>query len=216
MNLNGWIGQMLNHIYSLPWWVGLLLGLFITPVGMFLVGGICEHRILPIGKVQSIAFLPGDIFLCITFAASIYGTKFLPAQGWWQNSLWPTSVFAIAILHVVLERLWFDAPYYRDFPGATPDSPTKWWHDIMAYVVYFTMIIVVAVPVFLNIPWTSDHIILRIAIIAPLICFSVCLVYDAIHPPVYPPSTEGRRPDLMHPDNWKKWILDLFRSSGRS
>jgi hypothetical protein len=108
------------------------------------------------------------------------------------------------LIHVVAERLWLDAPNYAKIPGATANSPTKWWHDAVVYGGYFTMIIVIVVPVFGWMSWLSlEANFIRVIIAIVLATWVRGLIYDAQHPQVEPPRTDGRRPDLMHPVDWR-------------
>jgi hypothetical protein len=202
MGLTG-VGRPLDKIYTLPWLAALLVGWAITPSMMFVIGWILESRTLPIGTVQSMAFWPGDWCLGIALGLAVYGLRYLPIHGWWQSTWWPWTVLAIALVYVVSRRL-LDAPNYTEALGATANSPTKLYHDIVACGGYFTVIVVIVVPVLGCMSLTSlGANVLRLALVVFLALYICGAVYDATHPQVEPPSVDGRRPDIMHPADWR-------------
>jgi hypothetical protein len=176
----------------------------ITPGAMFVIGWVFESRTLPFGDVQSKAFLPGDLCLGVVLGMAVRGQRYLPEHGWWQGTWWPILVVVVAVAFVVSRRLWWDAPNYAKIPGATASSPTKWYHDIMVQGVHLTIIVVITVPVLFCMAWTSAVAnVDRLVLVMWLAFYVRFVVYDARHEQVEPPSVDGRRPDLMHPSDWR-------------
>lgn len=193
MGLTGPIGVALDAICELPPFAVVLLGWLLTPGMMFLIGIVCEKRILPIWNGQSRAFMPGDLFLGPTLGLAVAQVPLLPKAGWWQSWLWPYAIVVLSIIAIMFQRLVGDAPAYAKVEGATANSPTKWYHDLMLYGVLGISMAVIALPVLVMAPWNTWQ---KYAMLATFAVWASCLVYDGIHP-------ERMVRQWMHPASWR-------------
>lgn len=191
MGLQGWLGYAYDVFYDLPPVAVAAIGLILTPVTMFIIGILAEKRILPIGKGQSRAFIPGDFCLGPIMGLAVAQIPLLPKSGFWQSWFWPVAVVVVAIVAIVFQRLVGDAPNYKVSEGATANSPTKWYHDIVLYGILGSTMAVVAIPVLVSTANTW----LKFAMVALLFVWLIGLIYDSIRP-------EHMRRRVMHPSNW--------------
>ena len=194
LGLTGPIGVFFDVIYSLPPLTVMVIGLILTPIMMFLIGIIFEKRILPIGKGQSWAFWPGDLALGPILALIVSQISLLPHRGWWRGWLWLTLVIIGAVAAIVFMRVIGDAPAYRGSEGATANSPTKWYHDIVLYGIFGTLIVVPGIPVLIATPWANNP--NKYYMLLGLFVWAFGLAYDGLHP-------EHMNRALMHPSNWR-------------
>lgn len=194
MNLSGFLGDILNSIYSTGWLSCLLIGWIFTPIMMFIIGIVSEHRILPFWRGQSRAFIPGDFLLGTALAAAVYQIPSLPADGWWIEEWYPIAVAIFAFLGFLTMRLVIDAPGYDKVPGASKNCPTKWFHDIAGYFVYGTIVVTVVVPTIFNTPFSWANVIEIIS----LAIWGLGLVADTV-------NSRQMNPAKMHPSYWASW-----------
>lgn len=194
MNLSGFLGDAIDAVYSTGWLSCLLIGWITMPGMMFVVAGISERRIMPFWRGQSRAFIPGDLMLGVAFAASVYQIRLLPNDGWWSNGWYPVAVAVIAALLFMVMRLFIDAPGYDKAPGASKDCPTKWFHDIVGYLIYGTVLGVVAIPTLFSTPFSWA----KVAEIVGLVVWVCGLIVDMV-------DSQQMIPAMMHPSDWANW-----------
>lgn len=128
------------------------------PGTMFLVGIIFESRLLPLGKLQSRAFFPGDLTLApamLAFLRMYEATGVLMLAG---NKAWWWCVVAIMLPIAFFLRRGDCGNYQECFSGEQNKvkrkgqwqrliwSPTKVWHDLCGYFLIPTLLVGLGVP----------------------------------------------------------------------
>lgn len=215
------LGWLYDTLYALPPLQVLLVAWLITPGMMFIIGLVCEHRILPVNKYQSAAFIPGDLFLGLALMVESILIRFLPDTGWWQLVPYSIVVDVIMLALFLYMRLKGDAPNYADIDGATAYSPTKWYHDFGLYFIYGTILVKPLIPVLF---WASGTgtLALKVALVLLVVAYVITDVMDAkecTRINELRTMTEAgaiddswrRKEGLMdaakmHPDDWSDWI----------
>ena len=179
-------------------WTAVVLWSF-WPGAMLLAGPIFESRIVPIGKHQSKAFMPGDLTLSIMFVSllNIHERTYQDKNWWGYSPILYTGVFAIMALVALILRA-NDVANYPNKRSAM--SPTKIMHDVVGY--YFIPAVLAA----LGLPQLIDCIICGdiaqnltswLVFGTALFLYTACVIYDAIRPA----TAEDIK--LRHPPNWK-------------
>ncbi|MDO4742161.1 MAG: hypothetical protein Q4A79_02190 [Candidatus Saccharibacteria bacterium] len=160
----------------------IILGWFIWPGGFFLVAGIFESRCPPIVKNQSRAFMPGDFALAVMVLAA-------RATEMRTDHILVSGVLTV----VILSFFWiFRKGDIKNYKKRAAHSPTKITHDIVGYGV-FPAIIAWNIPNLFSLPTKN-----RVAFIAALGFYLVCVAMDAKAGAVPPEIIE-----LRHPEDWK-------------
>lgn len=140
LGLPSWLDPVFNN----GWVVALAWALLLTPMGVILMALIFEKRLPPILKNAFRSFLPGDVCLGITLAASVATlmVSALPNIGW-QRSAWFNVMawFAAACVFAIGRMI--------DRGGYTKKqllSPSKLYHDVVLYLGYGWLMFRVVVP----------------------------------------------------------------------
>ena len=128
------------------------------PGTMFLVGIIFESRLLPLGKPQSRAFIPGDFTLApamLAFLRMYEATGVLILAG---KKAWWWGVAGVMLLIAFFLRRGDCRNYKECFSDEQDEakrerqwrrliwSPTKVWHDLCGYFLIPTLLVGLGVP----------------------------------------------------------------------
>ena len=141
------ISSLVNFIRETPSNIALLILIswLIWPGMMFLVGWIGESRLIPVGKHQSTAFMPGDLTLGImTVELLCLHERTCNDPNWWGYDpafwLFITITVAMIVLIFVIEA------DQENYPPRASLSPTKITHDVVGYWLIPTLLIGLGLP----------------------------------------------------------------------
>ena len=167
--------MLAEMIASNRFWTALLAAWFLTPVLFILVAFVFESRVPPLWKFQSRAFMPGDIFLGVTFACGWYLYADVTEGSIWRSPVFVVACLVASSLVYLAARCWFDAPRYEGIGDAY--SPTKYYHDVVLYIGYGGGLFIVCLPALMSPAW-SNITTLMVGSLAVWVCG---LVYDGLH-----------------------------------
>ena len=169
----------------------LILGLFLSPGMVFILGWTLESRTVPIWKYQSKAFIPGDLGIALTFAAMATGARdaTFPARFPISATAWPwaVAVFAVAVIVIMRHR------ERRFYHWKSHWSATKLWHDVAGYGVLVGFL-VYFLPFFL----TTTRVELRIMASAGVFIWICGALADSFTDPEKAKELAEKR----HPSDW--------------
>ncbi len=211
----GVVTDLLNWMVANPW---LGTSLLIVAGPFFMVcatGWLFESRIVSLWRGQSLSFFPGEVILCVTMGAILFGagrveldvledglvTDFLR---WWQGNGALVAMTLSAVLLWVMRKI-YDAPAYNMTPGATANSVTKLAHDICGYLWYPFVIIALGVPVVTYACATGDLTCIIVSVII-VVSFGCWFGLDALFDAKY----RGCDLRVMHPDDTNTWYRQLL------
>lgn len=122
----------------------LLAFWLIWPGLMFIVGFIGESRLVPVGRHQSKAFMPGDLMLGIMVLALISLYAYKPeAPDWWGFlGAWWIAIAVVMALLALLAR----AHDVTSYPTRAGNSPTKILHDVIGYFLIPMILVGMGIP----------------------------------------------------------------------
>lgn len=163
---------------------------------MLLIGIVFESRLVPMLKLQSRAFFPGDIALGVMFLALWreyyeYNAHF-PGY-WWAVSI-PLTM-GLCIFNVWLLKK--DRAYY---PKRAANSPTKLWHDIAGFFVIEIVIVNSALLLLIEVIRGSQSFgstIDPIMFVIALVFYESCDIWDFTHP------ATRNQVNARHTADWK-------------
>jgi hypothetical protein len=158
-------------------WTTLIFAWLTSTIPMYALGRFMEHRWLPGWAHQSWAFLFGDaIFLPLALAATALAWRQLPTKSWHRSWWW----LAISIIVGVA----ISAKFHHDEAGVYPplqlQSPTKLFHDLVAYPVFVAALWATAWPVVTSHLWKSRWV-LPALIVFGLLMWGACSWGDTLH-----------------------------------
>jgi hypothetical protein len=141
-----------------------------------LAAWIGESRLIRYRPPASKAAFPGLLGVVLVYIGALLGLRDMPADGWWQSPWLVVGGAAVGIVFFCLRRfshgMLADAPNYRDLPGATANSPTKWVFDVQQYIFDTFFVITLVVPVFIAGSWLIRAIILAGGVVL-LVCYAI-------------------------------------------
>lgn len=168
-----------------------------------------EARVVSLFHGQSRSFFPGEVILCLTMIALVYGAgRIAPSSDeflvWWSSN---GAILSLAMASVLLwlMRKIYDAPIYNVTPGATANSASKIAHDICGYLWYPFVIVSLFVPLVYYTMISGDPICVVIVAIV-VVTFGCWLGLDA----VFDASRKGWDLRIMHPDDANTWYRRLL------
>lgn len=211
----GVVTDLLNWMVASPWLGTSLLVVTGPFVMVCATGWLFESRVVPLWRGQSLSFFPGELILCITMGAILFGMSEVALSSlgsgpvadflnWWQsNGALVAIVFSAALLWLM--RKIYDAPVYNMTPGATAGSATKLAHDICGYLWYPFVICTLSVPVVVYAFATGD-LICVIASAITVVSFGCWFGLDAL----FDVKRKGWDLCAMHPDDTNTWYRRLL------
>ncbi len=168
---------------------------------IILIGLIFESRRIPLIKLQSKGFFPGDIalgaMLMTLWNEYHYYGAFLPH--YWIFVAFPVTIALFIVNGIVLKN---DHKFY---PRRAVYSPTKMWHDITGFLITEIVIVNAALILIIEViigRQTFGTISDPIIFIAALIFYALCNVWDATRPAT-PEMVKARHTEDWIPC-WKK------------
>lgn len=211
----GVVTDLLNWMVANPWLGTSLLVVTGPFVMVCATGWLFESRVVPLWRGQSLSFFPGELILCITMGAILFGMGevVLSSLGsgpvadflnWWQSNGALVAIVFSAVLLWLMRKI-YDAPVYNMTPGATADSATKLAHDICGYLWYPFVICTLGVPVVVYAFATGD-LICVIASIITVVSFGCWFGLDAL----FDIKRKGWDLCAMHPDDTNTWYRRLL------
>lgn len=211
----GVVTDLLNWMVANPWLGTSLLVVTGPFVMVCATGWLFESRVVPLWRGQSLSFFPGELIMCITMGAILFGMGEVALSSlgsgpvadflnWWQsNGALVAIVFSAALLWLM--RKIYDAPVYNMTPGATAGSATKLAHDICGYLWYPFVICTLSVPVVVYAFATGD-LICVIASVITVVSFDCWFGLDAL----FDVKRKGWDLCAMHPDDTNTWYRRLL------
>lgn len=211
----GVVTDLLNWMIANPWLGTSLLIITGPSVMVCATGWLFESRVVPLWRGQSLSFFPGELILCITMGAILFGMGEVTLSSlgsepvadflnWWQSNGALIAIVFSAVLLWLMRKI-YDAPVYNMTPGATADSATKLAHDICGYLWYPFVICTLGVPVVVYAFATSD-LICVIASVITVISFGCWFGLDAM----FDVKRKGWDLCAMHPDDTNTWYRRLL------
>ena len=195
------MSTLINFYYFHPItkYVMVLLSWFFWPGLRFIVGFIAESRIIPIGRDQSKAFLPGDMSFGIIFVTMIGLYK--PGE---QFNTKLCCILFLPVLYFAYIMRKNDAPAY---PPRARISPTKLTHDIIGYFIIPLVLLTLGLTKLFAILSRKESLMDSFAqwmvIVAFLLFYIICVVVDE-EQPATPEQIHAR-----HPEDWRPiWKRD--------
>lgn len=177
--------------------VTLLVSWLIWPGLMFLVGAIFESRLIPIGRGQSWAFIPGDFSLGVMATALLVmytdTGKDIPLVG--SACWWIPVIVVLGVIAVFWHRN--DVSYY---PPRAGRSPTKILHNFVGYFLFPVILVGLGVPQIVEAFVSGMSLsILRcwLIFVAALAFYLVCVLHDTFSAPT------AKDIYRRHPDDWR-------------
>ena len=168
-----------------------------------------EGRVVSLFHGQSWSFFPGEVILCLTMIALVYGAgRIAPSSDeflvWWSSN---GAILSLAMAFVLLwlMRKIYDAPIYNVTPGATANSASKMAHDICGYLWYPFVIVSLFVPLVYYTMISGDPICVVVVAIV-VVTFGCWLGLDA----AFDVSRKGWDLRIMHPDDANTWYRRLL------
>lgn len=188
---------MLDMLLSDRFLVTLGVAWTITPLLFILIGVLFESRLVPLGRNQSRAFMPGDLALGVVLASGWYLFPQVSVTSVWRADplMLAISLVAGGLLCWAMRKR-FDGPAYH--PRALR-SPTKVYHDFVLYIFYAAALIYVCVPSILTeTSWGEENLGPKLLALFMLAVWMWGVVCDALNPRI--PTTQ------MHVRKWQPLI----------
>ena len=113
---------------------------------MILIGLVFESRLVPMGKLQSKAYFPGDIAVG-TMILAIYREYY--EFGYKVPTYWPAVVIPVTI-GLFLFNYWLLKGDWACYERRASHSPTKVWHDFVGFYILEPLIVNMALLVLIN------------------------------------------------------------------
>ena len=211
----GVVTDLLNWMVANPWLGTTLLVVTGPFVMVCATGWLFESRVVPLWRGQSLSFFPGELILCVTMGAIVFGMGEVKLSSlgnsaaadflsWWRANGAIVAVIFSSVLLWVMRKI-YDAPVYNITPGATANSATKLAHDICGYLWYPFVICTLGVPVVVHAFATGD-LICVIASVITVISFGCWFGLDAL----FDAKRKGWDLCAMHPDDTNTWYRRLL------
>lgn len=167
------------------WWLvdgspvmAAVYALILTPVMMFVIQLVLEGRRPASYANQFRGFIPGDIFLGLSFGVMVALADKLPdGDNRWFNTGWFQLLALAGAIGVFIVGSRLDEELYS---GAQLASPSKVYHDYLLYLGYGYVLLKVGVATLFAAPWSDWP--LKVAMLALVGCWVACLLHDAAQP----------------------------------
>ena len=176
--------------------------------GIMAILGAIEHRTIPLGKMQSRAYFPGDMFVPLMVLPLLHEVSRhkLPQLHNWCFVVIITAITAAIMLFIVKRDHGF-------YPPRAAHSPSKIGHDAMGFFLMPIAIALMALPLIIE-AW-KKHITLKttniaLFVAALVIYLTMAFVVDSIIGSKLSKEEMRRRVYARHPYNWGSGYKNLL------
>ena len=150
-------------------------GWLIWPGLMFWVGLIGESRMVPIGRYQAKAFMPGDLSFSVAYVALLELHKRPGILYYWEYSrFWWLFVAVLTAIIALLLR----GGERQNYPSRAFRSPTKITHDGVGYFIIPLILIGIGLPRSVSSVILKTGLTNWLVFLASMLFYTICVIID--------------------------------------
>ena len=160
---------------------------------LFIVGLIGESRLIPIGKLQSKAFMPGDLSFGVIFVALI--SMYQPNESFNRQIC---CILFVPVLYFAWSMRRGDVVFY---PPRARISPTKITHDFIGYFIIPLVLLTLATAkiytIIIHKNSFMEFLPSWMTVLSAFFFYLICVAIDNEEPAM------SKQIHARHPHNWK-------------